>query len=70
MPPKVKVTKDMVIDAAFEIAREAGAENINARTVAKKLNCSTQPVMYHFATSEKSGLCKSRRLSYRISNEY
>ena len=50
MPPKVKVTKDMVIDAAFEIAREAGAENINARTVAKKLNCSTQPVMYHFAT--------------------
>ena len=23
MPPKVKVTKDMVIDAAFEIAREA-----------------------------------------------
>ena len=73
MPPKVKVTKDMVIDAAFEIAREAGAENINARTVAKKLNCSTQPVMYHFATIEelkKSGLCKSRRLSYRISNEY
>ena len=52
MPPKVKVTKDMVIDAAFEIAREAGAENINARTVAKKLNCSTQPVMYHFATIE------------------
>lgn len=47
MPPKVKVTKDMVIDAAFAIAREAGAENINARTVAKKLNCSTQPVMYH-----------------------
>ena len=31
MPPKVKVTKDMVIDAAFEIAREAGAENINER---------------------------------------
>lgn len=30
----------MAIDAAFEIAREAGAENINARTVAKKLNCS------------------------------
>ena len=53
MPPKVKVTKDMVIDAAFEIAREAGAENINARTVAKKLNCSTQPVMYHFATIEE-----------------
>lgn len=52
MPPKAKITKDMIIDAAFEVAREAGAENINARTVAKKLNCSTQPVMYHFAKVE------------------
>ena len=53
MPPKPKITKNMVIDAAFEVAREAGGENINARTVAKKLNCSTQPVMYHFATIEE-----------------
>lgn len=53
MPPKPKITKDMVIDAAFEVAREASGENINARTVAKKLNCSTQPVMYHFATIEE-----------------
>ncbi len=53
MPPKPKITKDMVIDAAFEVARETGAENINARTVANKLNCSTQPVMYHFATIEE-----------------
>lgn len=53
MPPKAKITKDMIIDAAFEIARKTGAENINARTVSQKLNCSTQPVMYHFATIEE-----------------
>ena len=53
MPPKAKITKEMVIDAAFEIARETGAENINARTVAEKLKCSTQPIMYHFATIEE-----------------
>ncbi len=53
MPPKAKITKEMVVDAAFEIARETGAENINARTVAKKLKCSTQPIMYHFATIEE-----------------
>ncbi len=52
MPPKARVTKDMVIDAAFEVARQTGAENISARTVSEKLNCSTQPVMYHFATIE------------------
>ncbi len=53
MPPKAKITKEMVIDAAFQVAREAGGENINARTVAEKLGCSTQPVMYHFATIEE-----------------
>ncbi len=53
MPPRAKITKEMVIDAAFEVAREAGGENINARTVAKRLNCSTQPVMYHFTTIEE-----------------
>ncbi len=53
MPPKARVTKDMVVKAAFEVARKTGAENINARTVSEKLNCSTQPVMYHFATIEE-----------------
>lgn len=53
MPPKAKITKEMIIIAAFEVAKESGADNINARTVAKKLNCSTQPVMYHFATIEE-----------------
>lgn len=53
MPARVKATKEMIIQAAFDIAREAGAENINARTVSARLNCSTQPVMYHFATIEE-----------------
>ncbi len=65
MPPKAKITKDMVVDAAFEIARETGAENINARTVAKKLKCSTQPVMYHFETIEEL-----KRAAYEKTGEY
>ena len=52
MPAKAKITREMIIDAAFEIARKTGAENINARTVSQRLNCSTQPVMYHFSTIE------------------
>jgi len=53
MSAKAKVTKEMIIDAAFSVARETGADNINARTVSERLNCSTQPVMYHFATIEE-----------------
>ena len=53
MSAKAKVTREMIIDAAFSVARGKGAENVNARTVAEMLNCSTQPVMYHFATIEE-----------------
>ncbi len=52
MPAKAKVTKEMIVNAAFEIAKEAGAENINARTVSQKLGCSTQPVLYYFKKIE------------------
>lgn len=65
MPPKAKITKDMVVDAAFEVARKAGAENINARTVSNELNCSTQPVMYHFETIEAL-----KRAAYEKVDEY
>ena len=52
MPPRTKVTRDMVISAAVEVARRDGAGRINARRVAAQLHCSTQPVMYHFETVE------------------
>ena len=50
MPPKVKITREMIEDAAFEIVRKEGHENLNARTIAKYLHCSTQPVLYCFRT--------------------
>ncbi len=51
--PKARITKEMVVNAAFEVTRAAGTENVNARTVSEKLGCSTQPVMYHFARIEE-----------------
>ena len=52
MPPKSKITKDMIVNAVVEVIRESGFENMNVRTVAGQLHCSTQPVMYHFPTVE------------------
>lgn len=43
----------MIVNAAFDIARNLGIDNVNARTVSEKLGCSTQPVMYHFARIEE-----------------
>ncbi len=52
MPPKARITRDMSVEAALQVARRTGAEGINARSVAQELGCSTQPVMYYFATVE------------------
>ena len=65
MPAKPKVTKEMIVDAAFAVAREAGAETINARTVSERLKCSTQPVMYHFATIDAL-----KRAAYEKADRY
>ena len=65
MPPKVKITKKMVADASFEIVRASGHENLNARTIAEYLGCSTQPVLYNFATVDEI-----REAAYEIADEY
>ena len=48
MPPKSRITREMILDATFAICREQGAEQLSVRAVAARLGCSTQPVMYHF----------------------
>ena len=52
MPPKVKVTKDEIINAAVRIVQEKGSQALNARLIASVLNCSTQPVFSNFVTME------------------
>ena len=61
MPPKVKVTKEEIINAAVDIVRNSGAKAINARTIAFVLNCSTQPVFSNFATMDELRLAVVKR---------
>jgi hypothetical protein len=44
MPPKAKITKEQIIDKAFEILKTEGFAGITARRLSKELNCSTQPI--------------------------
>ena len=48
MPAIKKISKEAIIDAAVDVLREGGAAAINARSVAKKLGCSTQPIYLSF----------------------
>ena len=53
MPAVKKVSRETIIDAAVEVLREGGAEAINARSVAKKLGCSTQPIYLSFRSMDE-----------------
>ena len=53
MPPRVKITRDDIINTAVGIVRTSGAQAINARAVASILNCSTQPIFSNFATIDE-----------------
>ena len=53
MPAAKKVSKEAIIDAAVEVLRDGGFSAINARSVAKKLGCSTQPIYFSFKNMEE-----------------
>lgn len=48
MPPKPRITREMILDAAYTLAREQGIDMVIARTISQQLGCSTQPVLYYF----------------------
>ena len=52
MPPKVKITREEIIQASLKLLRSEGAEAVNARNIAAALNCSTQPIFSNFASME------------------
>ncbi len=65
MPPKAKITKEMILDTALSIVQEEGAEKITARSISERLGCSTQPVLYYFSTVEEI-----KKLVYKKADEY
>jgi len=53
MPPKVKITKEEILQAAYEITAKEGFEAVNARSIARRLQCSTQPIFSAYKNMEE-----------------
>lgn len=53
MPTTLKITKEKIIDVAFEIARKKGLEGVSNREIAKKLNSSIRPIYYQFENAKQ-----------------
>ncbi|MBQ2826060.1 MAG: WHG domain-containing protein [Clostridia bacterium] len=61
MAPKVKITRDDIINTAVELVRKNGADSLNARSIASALACSTQPVFSNFSSMDEFRLAVVER---------
>jgi AcrR family transcriptional regulator len=52
VPPKIRITKEQIIDTALQIVRERGIESLNARDLAKELGCSVHPIFRAYNSME------------------
>lgn len=48
MAPKNKITKDEIIDAALALIEDEGKDELNARSLARAMGVSTQPIFSNF----------------------
>lgn len=48
IPTTTKITKEMILNVAFQIAKTDGFDKVSNRTIAKKLNSSIRPIYYQF----------------------
>jgi AcrR family transcriptional regulator len=51
--PKIKFTREQIIDAAFEIAKIEGIDSITMRKVADRMGCSVAPIYVNFQNSNE-----------------
>lgn len=66
MPPKKQITSDQIIEKAYELVKQNGCECLTARTLAKELNCSTQPIYQSFEDMNTLKATLAKKASVRM----
>ena len=50
MGRKTKISREMILETAYEILDESGSGAVAIKTIAARLECSTQPISWHFGS--------------------
>ena len=53
MPRKQSISRQQILDTAFEITRQEGVDSLTARRIAQKAECSTQPIFREYQSMEE-----------------
>lgn len=52
MARKTQISKEIILESAFDMLQKEGYAAINITNLAKKIGCSTQPIAWHFGNME------------------
>lgn len=52
MARKTQISKDVILESAFDMLLKEGYAAINITSLAKRIGCSTQPIAWHFGNME------------------
>ena len=71
--PKLKFTKEVVVEAGYELMKKKGFQNVSVRKIANYLKCSTAPIYFNFRTidelkEEIINMCKEKLKKYLYGN--
>lgn len=53
MAPRIKVTRENIADSAFALVRREGIDALTAKSLAKELGCSTQPIFWWYENMDE-----------------
>lgn len=53
MPPQVNFSRETIVSEAFEIVRKQGLQGLSARSMARRLKSSTQPIYREFESMQQ-----------------
>ena len=67
--PRLKFTKEIVVEAGYELMKKEGFQNVSVRKIANYLKCSTAPIYFNFRTidelkEEIINVCKEKLKKY------
>lgn len=63
MARKTKISREVILEHAFQMLLREGYSNINITALAREIGCSTQPIAWHFGNMD--GL-RTELLSYSL----
>lgn len=69
MARKKTITKDQILNAAYEVVTAEGFSRFTARNIANKMDCSTQPIYLEFKNMDDLKRALLERIYQHLEND-